>query len=90
MPTGRFTESVTPTNHIYLRFNFDFFDAPAAVIRETAVFIGTETLPGLPVGQMYFEPDDLVSTGMLLVIERFPKFERSASIRQSFEFVVKF
>ena len=90
VPTGRFTESVTPTNHIYLRFNFDFFDAPAAVIRETAVFIGTETLPGLPVGQMYFEPDDLVSTGMLLVIERFPKFERSASVRQSFEFVVKF
>lgn len=90
VPTGRFKESATPTNHIYLRFNFDFFDAPTATIRETAVYVGAETDPGLPVGQMYFEPAEVVDPGRLLVIERFPKFERSASVRQSFEFVIMF
>lgn len=90
VPTGRFTESIAPTRHIYLRFNFDFFDAPVATIREVAVFIGTQTLGTLPPGQTYFEPAQIVAPGTLLVIERVPKFERSASVRQSFEFVVTF
>lgn len=90
VPTGRFKESETPTKHLYMRFNFDFFDAPTASIREVAVFIGTETDPELPPGQMYFEPADIVDTGTLLVIERTDKFDRSASVRQSFEFVVTF
>lgn len=90
VPTGRFTESATPTRHIYLRFNFDFTDAPTASIREVAVFVGTQTDPDLPPGQMYFEPADVVSPGTLLVIERTTKFDRSPSVRQSFEFVVAF
>lgn len=90
VPTGRFTASPTPTKNIYLRFNFDFFDAPTASIREVAVFVGTQTDPALPPGQMYFEPGQIVSPGTLLVIERTPKFDRSASVRQSFEFVVTF
>lgn len=90
VPTGRFTESVTPTRHLYLKFNFDFTDAPTATIREVAVFIGTVTNPALPGGQMYFVPADIVSPGTLLVIERTPKFDRSPSVRQAFEFVVTF
>lgn len=90
VPTGRFTESLTPTKHLYMRFNFDFFDAPTATIREVAVFVGSETDPELPGGQMYFEPADIVSPGTLLVIERTAKFVRSSSVRQSFEFVVTF
>lgn len=90
VPTGRFTESVAPTKHLYMRFGFDFTDAPAAIIRELAVFVGTQTNPALPIGQMYFEPADVVDPGTLLVIEHIDKFERSASVRQTFEFVVTF
>lgn len=90
VPTGRFIESLAPTRHLYMRFNFDFFDAPTATIREVAVFVGTQTNPALPPGQMYFEPADVVDPGTLLVIERTEKFDRSASVRQSFEFVVTF
>lgn len=36
---GKFKETATPTKHLYMRFGFDFTDAPAAVIRELAVFI---------------------------------------------------
>lgn len=39
VPTGRFTESLVPTKHLYMRFGFDFTDAPNATIRELAVFV---------------------------------------------------
>lgn len=90
VPTGRFTESATPTKHLYMRFAFDFTDAPTSIIRELAVFVGTLTDPALPSGQMYFEPGQVTDTGTLLVIEHIQKFERSASVRQTFEFVVTF
>lgn len=90
VPTGTFSETATPTKHLYMRFAFDFTDAPTSAIRELAVFIGTQIVAGLPVGQMYFEPDQVTNPGTLLVIEHIQKFERSASVRQTFEFVVTF
>lgn len=90
VPTGRFTESQTPTKHLYMRFAFDFTDAPTSTIRELAVMVGSVTNPALPAGQMYFAPAEVTSPGTLLVIEHIQKFERSASVRQTFEFVVTF
>jgi hypothetical protein len=90
VPTGRFTETATPTKHLYMRFAFDFTDAPTATIRELAVMVGSTVSPGLPAGQMYFEPAQVVAPGILLVIEHIQKFVRSASVRQTFEFVVTF
>jgi hypothetical protein len=90
VPTGRFTETVTPTKHLYMRFAFDFGDAPTSTIRELAVLVGTITDPILPIGQMYFTPAQVATLGTLLVIEHIQKFERSASVRQTFEFVVTF
>lgn len=90
VPTGRFTETATPTKHLYMRFAFDFTDAPTSTIRELAVFVGTQVVAGLPPGQMYFIPAEVTDPGVLLVIEHIQKFERSASVRQTFEFVVTF
>lgn len=90
VPTGRFSETLTPTKHLYMRYAFDFTDAPTSTIRELAVFVGTETDPDLPAGQMYFDPAQVVDPGTLLVIEHIAKFDRSASVRQTFEFVVTF
>ncbi|WP_431860114.1 hypothetical protein [Azospirillum sp.] len=88
VPTGRYAESLAPTNHLYVRFNFDYADAAAAHIREVGVFIGTIVDSGLPPGQTYFEPADLTSPGTLLALQRIPKIVRSAATRQSFEFVL--
>lgn len=88
VPTGRFREVATRTNNLFCKFNFDFTDAENATIREVAVIVGTTTKPALPPGQMYFEPADLIDPGLLLVVERLPKFDRSVSVRQSFEFVI--
>lgn len=90
VPTGRFRESLAPSKHLYMRFAFDFTDAPSSVIRELAVFVGTLVAGGLPPGQMYFEPAQVTNPGTLLVIEHIEKFQRSASVRQTFEFVVTF
>lgn len=90
VPTGRFSQTDQPTKHLYMRFAFDFTDAPAATIRELAVFVGTQVIGGLPPGQMYFTPAQLADPGTLLVIEHIQKFVRSAAVRQTFEFVVTF
>lgn len=88
VPNGRFAESVAPTSHLFLRFNFDFADAPLASIREIGIFIGTTVVADLPPGQLYFLPADVVTPGTLLALERIPKITRSAAVRQSFEFVL--
>lgn len=90
VPNGRFSVSETPTNHLYLRFNFDFGDASTSSIREVAVFVGTVIKPGLPVGQKYFTLAQLQETGTMLALERIPKFDRNAAVRQTFEFVITF
>jgi hypothetical protein len=77
-----------PTNHLYLLFNFDFGDAPASTIRETGVFLGTETDPELPAGQRYFTPEEIVKPGILLAIEHLAAFNRSPSVRQTFELII--
>jgi len=90
VPNGRFSVSEKPTNHLYLRFNFDFSDAASSIIREVGVFLGTVVKPGLPAGQKYFTLAQLENPGQLLSLERVPKFERNAAVRQSFEFVITF
>lgn len=84
----RFSVSVTPTNYIFMRFNYGYGDAPDATIREVGIFVGTQLKAGLPPGQVYFEGDDITAPGTLLMLERFSKFTRSVASRQAFEFVV--
>ncbi|MDR2164661.1 MAG: hypothetical protein LBO79_03330 [Zoogloeaceae bacterium] len=76
------------TNHLYLLFNFDFEDAPAATIREIGIFADTATHPDLPPGQKYFTPGEIVSPGILVALERLPFFNRQPSVRQTFEQVI--
>lgn len=90
LPTGTFREVVDATKHLYMRFSFDYTDAPSADIRELGVFVGTQVAAGLPAGQMYFDPAQVTASGLLLLLEHVDAFPRSASVRQVFEFVVTF
>lgn len=85
----RFRVVEGPTPHLYMRFNFEFEDAPASEIRELAVFTGTVIKDGLPVGQRYFEPADILDAGIMLAVENLrEKIIRSPNSRQAFEFVL--
>ncbi|MDA0910762.1 MAG: hypothetical protein O2809_04290 [Proteobacteria bacterium] len=89
-PTGRFKASSTPTNNLFLRFTFDFDNASTQVIRELGVIVGTETNPELPPGQRYFEPQDIINAGILLVLGRTVPLIRTAATHETFSFVVTF
>ena len=85
----RFAISPTPTNNLFMRFNFNFEDAPASIIRELAVFIGTVPIAGLPPGQLYFTPAEIADAGTMLALEYLrERIIRSPNSRQSFEFVL--
>lgn len=88
VPGGRFTASIAPTNILHMRFDFDYAEAADAVITELGVFLGTEVDPGCPPGQEYFGPAEIVDPGILFQIEHIADLERSASTRQTFDFVV--
>lgn len=87
-PTGRWTLVAEPTPNLYLKFDFGFADAPDATIREVGLFMDTIVVAGLPEGQRYFEPDEIVDPGTLVALEHFTAFPRSPLIRQQFEFVL--
>ena len=90
LPTGKFSLSATPTNHLYLSTQFEFSDASSSVIREIGVCVGSQMVGGLPVGQTYFAPAQVADPGLLMHVEHFQPIYRSPAIRESFEIVITF
>lgn len=77
-----------PTPHLYVRAAYDFGDAANLIIREMALFSEVEVKPDLPPGQRYFLPADIAAPGYMVAVEILrPPLNRSASVRQSVEFV---
>lgn len=87
---GNYRLSVTPTTHLYLRFNFDYPDAPTATIREVGLFMNATVLPGTPNGDVYLPAASIATPGLLMVYEPFAPLVRSDTVRQTFRFVVPF
>lgn len=74
---------------LYVRCNFENPDASNAIIREMGLFGGTVVDPDLPPGQHYFTPGQIKNPGFLVAMEIVrPRFERSPSVRESYEFVL--
>ena len=90
VPTGRYTISIEPTNHLFVRVRFDFEDAATNTIREQGLFVGTGTNEGLPVGQKFFIPAQIEEPGILLILQHSVPIVRQPSTRETFEFVVTF
>ncbi len=90
IPSGRFAVSEATTNHLYLKFVFDFDDAKGKTIQEIGVFIATKAKEGLPEGQFYFLPDQIENKGDLLLLEHRKPLHREIGVRETFEFVVSF
>ncbi|UXX39913.1 hypothetical protein [Wolbachia endosymbiont of Oryzaephilus surinamensis] len=89
-PSGRFRPSNVPTTNLYLKFTFDFTNAANQVIRELGVMVGTKVKEELPIGQRYFEPQDIEDPGILLVLEHTVPLIRTSATRETFSFVVTF
>jgi hypothetical protein len=87
---GRFTPSDVPTRNLFIKVRYDFSDAPGYTIRELGLFINGETDGDLPPGQQYFLPHQVISPGILLLLEHEPAMIRTPAVRESFSFVVTF
>lgn len=90
LPSGRFSPSVTPTNHLLISTTFDFDNASSSIIREVAIFAGTQVQAGLPVGQRYFTPSQITDPGKLLYVENIGPIYRSTAIQETFKTVITF
>jgi hypothetical protein len=84
---GRFTESSEPTKYLFFRFSFDFSDGGDVSVRELGVFLDTQTDPGLPPGQMYFTPAEVIDPGALLLLERISATPQTPNTRTTYETV---
>lgn len=87
---GFFSETTTPTNRLLVVAQFGYAEEPTAVIRQTAVFVGTEVVAGLPAGQRYFVPGELQSPGRMLQLQNLVPVNRSAATRSRFENLIVF
>ncbi len=90
LPSGRYDVSVTQTNYLYLRFTLDFENVSTSTIRETGIFLDTQTQAGLPVGQMFFSAAQITSPGTLYLLEHVAAIIRTPATRETFEFVLTF
>ena len=87
---GLFSISATPTNRLLITTQFDFADAPTAVIRQIGLFVGTTLVSGLPAGQRYFVPSEVATPGRLLQLENRAPIYRNSGTRERFEILIAF
>ncbi len=87
-PTGRWKESETPTNNLFIRAAFDFEDANGFTIREYGLFANTIIKSDRPTGQKYFLLEDIEDPGELLMIENCVPLIRTGDTRQECNFVM--
>ena len=86
---ARYRQVPEPTPYLYVRVNFDYADAPSAVIRELGLFMGSTMKADLPAGQRYFRPGDIEEPGLLLAVQILsPGISRASNVRQTIEYVL--
>lgn len=86
---AKYAPASEPTPYLYFRANYEFGDAPTAIIREIGLFQDTVYASGLPAGQQYFSKAQIAGQGKLMAMQIVrPPMHRSPSIRQMIEFVL--
>lgn len=91
LPSGeRYALSATPTPWLYVRTVYDYLDANGHTIREFALCVGTQLQAGLPAGQRYFTPDQVVNPGRMYLLNRDERVVRTGSTFHSIEIVLPF
>ena len=82
--------TTTPTRHLYLEFRLDATDAVGQTVYQLGIFMNPNIDPNVPAGTMWFTPQDLIDTGVLLMGENIKPFVRQDGVREVFEFILTF
>lgn len=84
------SQSATPTRHIYLQFKFDAEEAVGSIIHQLGLFIGTTRKVEIPGAKKYLLPSEIQDDGDLYMIENIEPFSRYAGKREIFEYIITF
>lgn len=87
--SGKWTESSTPTNYVYLRVNFEQTDAYDQLIYQRGLFVGTEPTAEYATVN-YLIPSMISNPGTMLGLSNIPQLIRDPLTRETVEIVLKF
>lgn len=86
---GRWSESATPTKHVYLYAGFDLADAQDKIIYQFGLFMDTIPATGYE-NHNYLLPGQISDIGRILSLENVSPIYRNASTREVHEIVMTF
>lgn len=84
---------ITPevTRRLLVIAQFMYADEPTGTIRQSAVFMNTKIIDGLPAGLRYFTPAQIESVGRMLQLQNLPApIPRDSEIRTRLTHVLEF
>lgn len=87
---GRFDITLTATRYVWITTRLDYEDAATETVRELAVFVGGIPDPALPLGQMYFTPDQMFYDGTMLHLDNIVPIVRNPGTRETFQTLIVF
>ncbi|NUZ11747.1 hypothetical protein HUZ36_13250 [Pseudoalteromonas sp. McH1-7] len=90
VPSGKFSLTDTPSQHLYCQFTYDFEDGLGEHIRELGLMLGTTAKANVPAGKYYLAPDEVAQPGELILLEHRTALFRDQGVRETFEFVISF
>lgn len=88
LPEGRYAISTNPTKYLLLTFASSFGTGNGESVRELGVYFGATLKAGIEATE-YLTPDQLETTGAMLVVERVAVFKRESNTRQKFTYLVE-
>ena len=86
---GKWTESTTPTRHVYLKVDNDLTDAADSTIYQIGLFTGTKVAPGKEANN-WLVPADISDFGTLVLLANVTPIVRNSATRESRQFVISF
>lgn len=86
--TQNYSISEEATQILYVRVTFDYADASDETIREVAIFSETVVSEDAPAGQLYFEPDEVVGTGIIIAARHLTAVKRDPTRKDTHEFIL--
>lgn len=85
---NRYSETETPTRHVYFMVWLEPNDYPNGTVREVGIFINPVVDDSLPEGQTSFTPAQIEEPGELILVANYPTIIRNQATRSQFSHIL--
>lgn len=83
-----YSVSEVPTDKLYLGVWLEYNEFPNGTVREVGVMLNPTTDPTLDEGVLAFEPEQVLTEGVLLRLRNYPTIYRNLATRVRFNFIL--